>query len=63
MEQWWTVVRIASKAQEPVVIVRPGKMSKQGINQLIKRTVNERQIREYLTGAFRHVLANEKPKF
>jgi hypothetical protein len=63
MEQWWTVVRIASKAQEPVVIVRPGRMTKKGIHQLIKREVQTRKIKEFLTGAFRHVLASEKPKY
>lgn len=63
MEQWWTVVRVASKNTEPIVIVRPGKMTKKGIHQLIKRTVNEKKITNFLTGAFRHVLASEKPKF
>lgn len=64
MEQWWTVVRIASKNSEPVVIVREGKMTKKGIHQLIKRKVNgEKVVDKLLTGAFRYVLADKKPKF
>ena len=63
MEKWWTVIRIASKNREPVVIVRQGKMTKKGIHQLIKREINERGIVDFLTGAFRYALASKKPTY